>query len=152
MAACSNCGGSEFVWADAVRTGFVGRGKLALRSRGELALGTRICRACGHADLFLRDLAILKEPHRWKEGEFRPHVAAPSAPPPAPAAAPRAEPALAPVAVPAVEPPEPVAVAPMPPDVPATETGESSPAEPKKVPRRRSPTKSKAPSPAIIHD
>ncbi len=152
MAVCSNCGGSEFVWADAVRTGFVGRGKLALRSRGELALGTRICRTCGHADLFLRDPTILKEPHRWKEGEFRPHVAHSTAPPPVAAAAFVAEPVPTPVAVTAESPPEPVRAPPTPPEAPAAATGESSPADPKRVPRRRSPAKSKSSSPALIHD
>ncbi|MCI4362384.1 MAG: hypothetical protein L3J77_04235 [Thermoplasmata archaeon] len=104
---CSNCGASDFVWANELKTGSVGGGTLSLRSRGEIPLGTRICRVCGHADLFLRDLAILHQPHTWRPGEFvpitpkpvapkptaptHPHAhAAPPPPPPPPAPAPPA--------------------------------------------------------------
>jgi hypothetical protein len=79
---CTNCGASDFVWANDLKTGGLGGGSLSLRSRGELSLGTRICRACGHADLFLKDPAILKMPHTWKPGEFTPITPRPAAPPP----------------------------------------------------------------------
>lgn len=87
---CSNCGASDFVWANELKTGSIGGGSLSLRARGELSMGTRLCRSCGHADLFLKDPSILKMPHTWKPGEFVPIparpavVPAPSAPTPAP--------------------------------------------------------------------
>jgi hypothetical protein len=77
---CSNCGATDFVWANDLKTGTLGGGGLSLRSRGELALGTRICRACGHADLFLKDPAILRMPHTWRPGEFVPITPAPTPP------------------------------------------------------------------------
>lgn len=86
---CSNCGASDFVWANELKTGSIGGGSLSLRARGELSMGTRLCRACGHADLFLKDPAILRMPHTWKPGEFVPipvRPPTPSAPPPPPAA------------------------------------------------------------------
>ncbi|MCI4347914.1 MAG: hypothetical protein L3J97_04765 [Thermoplasmata archaeon] len=79
---CSNCGASDFVWANELKTGLTGGGTLSLRPRGEIPVGTRICRACGHADLFLRELGILHQPNLWRPGEF-----IPIAPKPAPAAA-----------------------------------------------------------------
>jgi hypothetical protein len=70
---CSNCGAGDFVWANDLKTGgAIGGGTLSLRSRGELSLGTRICRSCGHADLFLKDPSILHAPHTWRPGEFVP--------------------------------------------------------------------------------
>ena len=72
MPVCSNCGGSDFVWAENLRTGGLGRGGLSLRSGGELAIGTRVCRGCGHADLFVKDPTVLRQPHTWKPGEFVP--------------------------------------------------------------------------------
>ncbi|MFZ0891737.1 MAG: hypothetical protein WAN77_04970, partial [Thermoplasmata archaeon] len=69
---CSNCGASDFVWANELKTGSLGSGTLSLRPRGELAMGTRICRSCGHADLFLKDPSVLKAPHTWRPGEFVP--------------------------------------------------------------------------------
>jgi hypothetical protein len=78
---CSNCGASDFVWANELKTGLTGGGTLSLRPRGEIPVGTRICRACGHADLFLRELGILHQPNLWRPGEF-----IPIAPKPAPAA------------------------------------------------------------------
>ncbi|MCI4348488.1 MAG: hypothetical protein L3J97_07730, partial [Thermoplasmata archaeon] len=79
---CSNCGASDFVWANELKTGLTGGGTLSLRPRGEIPVGTRICRACGHADLFLRELGILHQPNLWRPGEF-----IPIAPKPAPPAA-----------------------------------------------------------------
>jgi hypothetical protein len=79
---CSNCGASDFVWANELKTGMTGGGTLSLRSRGEIPLGTRICRTCGHADLFLRDLAVLHQPHTWRPGEFVPIVPKTPAPKP----------------------------------------------------------------------
>ncbi|MHB8351766.1 MAG: hypothetical protein ACYDFT_03615 [Thermoplasmata archaeon] len=76
---CINCSGTEFVWAGELKTG--GRfasGPLALRAGGELPLGTRICRSCGHAELFLRDVTVLQSPHHWRPGEFIP-ISAPAA-------------------------------------------------------------------------
>ena len=99
MPVCSNCGGSDFVWAENLRTGTIGRGTLSLRSGGELAFGTRVCRGCGHADLFVKDPTILRQPHTWKPGEFVP----------IPARAPTGDPRLAPAAAP---PPRPVPMAP----------------------------------------
>src|SRR5208282_721446 len=78
---CSNCGASDFVWANELKTGGIGGGSLSLRSRGELALGTRICRSCGHADLFLKDPSVLRMPHTWKPGEFTPITPKPAAAP-----------------------------------------------------------------------
>jgi hypothetical protein len=87
---CSNCGTNDFVWANELKTGtgLAGTGTLSLRTRGEIPLGTRICRTCGHADLFLRDLSILRNPASWRQGEFVPiqskATAKPASPPPAP--------------------------------------------------------------------
>ncbi|MGI0131925.1 MAG: hypothetical protein ACREDK_02335 [Thermoplasmata archaeon] len=117
---CSNCGGNEFVWSNELKTGtgFSGTGTLSLRARGEIPLGTRICRSCGHADLFLRDLTILQKPHTWRPGEFipiqsRPRHAAPTSPhattagsSPTPAAE-TERPALAPIEPPHAPPPLP---------------------------------------------
>ncbi len=142
---CSNCGANDFVWANELKTGMIGRGTLSLRSQGELSLGTRICRACGHADLFLKDPAILRQPHTWRPGEFVPIPAAPSssahhgaphavAPPPAPAASatepsPTAPAPVAPMispspAAPMIPPPPP----PLPADEPAGPLAEATPA------------------------
>ncbi|HEV2428670.1 MAG TPA: hypothetical protein VGV64_02340 [Thermoplasmata archaeon] len=95
MAVCSNCGASDFVWANRLGSGMTGGGGLSLRGRRDAELGTRICRSCGHADLFLRDLELLRSPHRWKPGEFIPinektvrRPAPPLAPTPAPTPAP----------------------------------------------------------------
>jgi len=104
---CSNCGGSDFVWANDLKTGGLGGGSLSLRSRGELSLGTRICRGCGHADLFLKDPAILRMPHTWKPGEFTPISTPPSSAPhhtPHPSAPANASPPPSPPARPAVLP------------------------------------------------
>ena len=70
MPVCSNCGGNDFVWAENLKTGTIGRGTLSLRSGGELAMGTRVCRGCGHADLFVKDPTVLRQPHTWRPGEF----------------------------------------------------------------------------------
>ena len=159
---CSNCGGSDFVWANELKTGSLGGGSLSLRSRGELSLGTRICRACGHADLFLKDPSVLRMPHTWRPGEFTPIVPrAPSPPahhpssaPPAPVAAPVAPPPPVsttppPVATPPPQSAEPVAAAPPPGPPAGTETAPAptametestpAPAQPaKKTTRHRS--------------
>jgi hypothetical protein len=82
MPKCSNCGASDFVWASRVRSGLTGVGGLALRGRREGEIGTRVCRACGHADLFVRDLWLLQAPHLWKPGEFVPMTERPEARPP----------------------------------------------------------------------
>ncbi|HYK93390.1 MAG TPA: hypothetical protein VEY07_05035 [Thermoplasmata archaeon] len=129
---CTNCGGTDFVWANELKTGggMSGGGTLSLRPRGEIPLGTRICRACGHAELFLRDLTLLHQPHTWRAGEFIPivpkskpatpehhgHSAPPPPPPPPPEptpveAMPVESPPSPPAAPPAPEPePSPVAV------------------------------------------
>jgi len=131
---CSNCGASDFVWANDLKTGGLGGGSLSLRSRGELSLGTRICRACGHADLFLKDPSILRMPHTWKPGEFTPitprpaahHAAAApyvTAPPPAPVA-PAAPP---PPPAPPSEPPPPPPLASPPPPPPEALPSEPAP-------------------------
>jgi len=122
---CSNCSGTEFVWANEVKTGTAGG--LSLRPKGEVPIGTRICKNCGHADLFLHDLDLLKKPHLWKPGEFYPISGKASSssetsgstartpspapptptawpPPPGPPAPPSPEPSLAP---PPPEPPAP---------------------------------------------
>jgi hypothetical protein len=133
---CSNCGGSEFVWANDIKTGTIGRGGLSLRAGGELSLGTRVCRGCGHADLFLKDPSILRAPHRWRPNEFvpiptrRPAATTPhatsttSAPPrpspaPAPPVAPPSPPSAPAAPAPAAAPP--VVVTQSPPPPPATE-------------------------------
>jgi hypothetical protein len=98
---CSNCGANDFVWANELKTGMTGGGTLSLRSRGEIPFGTRICRTCGHADLFLRDLAILRQPHNWRPGEF-----VPITPKPAPAKPPAAHAHPPPAPAPPPPPPE----------------------------------------------
>jgi hypothetical protein len=103
---CSNCSGTDFVWVNELRTGTIGRGSLSIRSGGELSLGTRICRNCGHADLFLKDPSVLKMPHTWRPGEFVPIPARPAATPP-PAPTPSTPPAPVPAIVPAPPPPPP---------------------------------------------
>jgi hypothetical protein len=75
---CSNCASTEFVWANEVKTGTAGG--LSLRPKGEAPIGTRICKNCGHADLFLHDLELLKKPHLWKPGEFYPITSKPATP------------------------------------------------------------------------
>jgi hypothetical protein len=104
---CSNCGAGDFVWANELKTGNLSGGTLSLRSRGEIPLGTRICRTCGHADLFLRDLTILHQPHTWRPGEFVPITPKPSAPKPAPTHAHAHPPAAPPPPPPAAPPPTP---------------------------------------------
>jgi hypothetical protein len=80
---CSNCGGTDFLWASELKTGGrLGGGPLSLRAAGELTLGTRICRTCGHADLFLKDVKILHTPQAWRPHEFVPIVSHAAAPPP----------------------------------------------------------------------
>ena len=129
---CSNCGASDFVWANDLKTGSIGGGTLSLRSRGELSLGTRICRACGHADLFLKDPSVLRMPHTWRPGEFVPIPARPAAETPAhahhaaatsPAPAP-AVPSPAPMATPA--PPVAAPAPPPPPPTPPSPEGEGA--------------------------
>lgn len=121
---CSNCGHNEFVWAGELKTGGrLGAGPLSLRLGGELPLGTRICRECGHADLFLKDVSVLKTPHTWKPNEF----VVIAAPPPearasSPAPSPRATPPPVPVPVAASPPPPPA-----PPPEPAPEPGDLPP-------------------------
>lgn len=123
---CSNCNGTDFVWANELKTGMTGA-SLSLRARGEVPLGTRICRTCGHADLFLRDISILHQPHNWRPGEFVPIVAKSSAPKPShPAHAPEvtAPPAPAPAPAPQASPP------PAPPPPPPPPPAEPAPATP----------------------
>ena len=134
MVGCSNCGGSDFVWAGRVRSGLTGAGRLALRGRGEAEFGTRICRTCGHADLFVRDLALVRSPHRWKPGEFGPvpdEIAPrrPMATPPATAPIPSTP--VAPVETPPAAP----AVRPIPPapPIPSTEPRPAPPPTPMAV-------------------
>src|SRR5208283_1638390 len=131
---CSNCGASDFVWANDLKTGGLGGGSLSLRARGELSLGTRICRSCGHADLFLKDPSVLRMPHTWKPGEFTPITPRPSPPAAhhpghiAPVATPAPPPAVAPVQAPAPPPPPPPEVGPAPAPPPATPDRKRSPA------------------------
>ncbi len=144
MPVCSNCGSEEFVWTESLRTGSIGRGSLSLRSGGELPLGARICRGCGRADLFLKDLTVVRDPQKWAKGEFVPLApaaspASPISPPPRPTAGP-----LVPSELPAPAPlPLPTAQAAVP-EPPVT--------EPKRVPRRRAAPRSKAAAPALSHD
>jgi len=174
---CSNCGGSDFVWAENLRTGTIGRGTLSLRSGGELALGTRVCRGCGHADLFVKDPTILRQPHTWRPGEFvpippRPTITLPSQPaaptspapgpsPPAPAAPGGTTPPAAgrpaeAAALPAPPPPpESPGAAPEPTPGPAptadVETEAKRAGGPKR-PSRRKGAKAKPPNPAILQE
>ncbi|MFZ0830435.1 MAG: hypothetical protein WAN40_04790, partial [Thermoplasmata archaeon] len=67
---CTNCGSSDLVWAPEVKSGTIGSGSISLRGRGELPLGARICRQCGHAELFLHDLSVVRNPSAWRPGEF----------------------------------------------------------------------------------
>jgi hypothetical protein len=124
---CTNCSGNDFVWANELKTaaGMGGGGGLSLRPRGEVPLGARICRTCGHAELFLRDLALLHQPQSWKPGEFipiphKPRTAAPAhhghtTPEPA-GVTPPLEPAPTPATAPIPEAPSPPAPAPMEPE------------------------------------
>ena len=165
---CSNCSGTDVVWSNELKTGMTGGGTLSLRARGEIPLGTRICRTCGHADLFLRDISILHQPHNWRAGEFIPIVSKPVAKPaghhagtghvaptvpatPAPIATP-APPPAAPSAAPPPPPPPPMAPAPDPePIAPAPMASEPDPApppmaDPAPVADAPSAAKSKAPA------
>ncbi|MCI4336418.1 MAG: hypothetical protein L3K17_04375 [Thermoplasmata archaeon] len=119
---CTNCSGNDFVWANELKTagGMGSAGGLSLRPRGEVPLGARICRTCGHAELFLRDLALLHQPASWKPGEFIPIPHKPKAAP-APAHHPHSAPE-------APAPPEP-APTPTPAGLPAPE-GPSPPPTP----------------------
>jgi hypothetical protein len=182
MPVCSNCGGSDFVWAENLRTGTIGRGTLSLRSGGQLPLGTRICRGCGHADLFVKDPTILRQPHTWRPGEFvaipprtpveaRPPAPAPSPPPvlatrppnpppPGPAATePRSAPSPAapapPAPAPTAAPSSSTPVAPTAPAAAAASAPSAPEAEPsgeRKRPSRRKGTKAKPPSPTILQE
>jgi len=127
---CSNCGASDFVWANDLKTGGLGGGSLSLRARGELSLGTRICRACGHADLFLKDPSILRMPHTWKPGEFTPIAPRPAAPAAHHAAHPAATPAPAPAPAPSPATPAPVPAPAPSPFAPAPSTPQVPPAPP----------------------
>ena len=139
---CSNCGGIEFVWSNELKTGtgLSGTGTLSLRPRGEIPLGTRICRSCGHADLFLRDLTILQKPHTWRPGEFIPIQSKPKhgapAPAPQPAGSGHATAAHAAAAPPLLPPPPPSPpAAPMTPPSPPEPMPATEPApEPEPVP------------------
>lgn len=146
MPVCTNCGSEEFLWTDAVRTGSLTRSSLALRPGGELALGARLCRGCGHADLFVKDVAILRDPQRWSPGEF---VVVPPGTPSHLVPPPWLEPP---------PPPRPTSTA-----VSATPAERTAPgaepvlepaptAEPKRTPRRRSAPKAKGEGPPLIHD
>ncbi len=164
MPVCSNCGGNDFVWAENLKTGTIGRGTLSLRSGGELAIGTRVCRGCGHADLFVKDPTILRQPHTWKPGEFVPITPRPASGPrpadpapvmpvptptsPAPPSAPAPAPEVGPPAAPALSgaPDSGAGVGSGTSASPTTEAGEAGP----KKPARRKNAKSKPPSTAIL--
>jgi len=168
---CSNCGGNDFVWAENLKTGGLGRGGLSLRSGGELAIGTRVCRGCGHADLFVKDPTVLRQPHTWKPGEFVPILPRPTGPQKPPETAPVP---AAPVAVPPhAAPPQPALVKPPPPAPPPTAapaaavaTGTPAPPESppataeaagegdaaRKRPSRRKGTKAKPSAPPLVHE
>lgn len=128
---CTNCGSTDFVWAGELKTGGrLSAGQLSLRHGGELPLGTRICRTCGHADLFLRDTRILQAPHEWKPGEFVPIRTQPppaTSPPTRPIAPTPAVPMPLPEPAPTLAPPPPPPTAPEPPMAP-TPTMSSEPA------------------------
>ena len=127
---CTNCGAGDFVWVNDLKTGSLGGGTLSIRSRGELALGTRVCRACGHADLFLKDPSVLRMPHTWKPGEF---VPIPSRPASAGDAHGHHAPAAAPPSAPVAAPPAPASPPPPPPE-PAAEPMAPSPPPPEPRP------------------
>jgi hypothetical protein len=124
---CSNCGASDFVWANDIKTGGIGGGTLSLRSRGELSMGTRICKACGHADLFLKDPSVLRMPHTWRPGEF---VPIPSNPAPSGHHAHHASESAGPVSNPPSSTP-PIAPTPPPPMEPPMETPPPPPPPPR---------------------
>lgn len=165
---CTNCGGNDFVWANELKTGTSVTGatsNLSLRSRGEIPLGTRICRACGKAELFLRDLTILHRPHLWKQGEFVPiqtkaaakepehhgHAAPPPAAPAPPASSPMpADPPVLPAPPPPPAPePEPSApAAPAEPAPSAVELAAMSPSPPLRRPMHGSAPPAPPPAPA----
>lgn len=132
MPVCVNCGGGDFLWLDTLRTGGFGNKTLSLRSKGALPLGTRICRGCGHADLFLKDPSVLKDITIGKDPEFR---SVPGALGDLPAA-------------PAMAPP----VATTPPAVAWSEEAEPTAALAKKPARRKLPPKAKQGGPPLILD
>jgi hypothetical protein len=147
---CVNCGASDFVWVNDIKTGSIGGGTLSLRSRGELALGTRICRSCGHADLFLKDPTILRMPHTWRPGEFVPIPArAPSPPANHPPAAPTPAPASPRAATAPPSPPIPTGPAPPPPppEMKPAAPSPSPPAPPTLAPASPSPSPTEATAP-----
>ena len=134
---CTNCNGTDFVWANELKTGMTGA-SLSLRTRGEIPLGTRICRTCGHADLFLRDISILHQPNLWRPGEFIPIVPKPAThasshhathhapePPSAPVIAAGPEAPMAPPPPPPPEPVEAMAAVPDPPPAAMSEDAAS---------------------------
>ena len=141
---CSNCGANDFVWANDLKTGgSLSAGTLSLRPKGELSMGTRICKSCGHADLFLKDPAILKAPHTWRPGEFVPipptqptshhhahkdaesPAAAPMPPPPTPM-----DPGAPPAPAPSLTPPPPPPPPPPAPEMSPSPMGEGAPSSP----------------------
>ena len=182
VAVCSNCGGSDFVWAENVKTGGLGRGGLSLRSGGELAIGTRVCRGCGHADLFVKDPTVLRQPHTWRPGEFvpipprsggpgRPSTSGPTSSGPGPSAGPA--PSGSPVPMTPPVPPNPApsaapgpstssapspgpAEGPVPTATPEPASPDVPPGEPAeagaKKPARRRSSKPKATNPPVIHE
>ncbi|HUJ78230.1 MAG TPA: hypothetical protein VLX64_04395 [Thermoplasmata archaeon] len=150
---CTNCNGTDFVWVNELKTGGVtGTGSLSLRPRGEIPLGTRICKTCGHAELFLRDVSILHSPHLWRPSEFIPIPGRPKPPAtlvhhahaaePAPSAPAPMEP-MAPPPPPPPPPPEPV---PEPPVEPAP-VAEPAAEEPPAVAAEAAPDSAPAPAP-----
>ena len=141
MPVCVNCGGGDFVWADSLHTGGLGRRTLSLRARGDLPLGTRVCRGCGHADLFLKDVSVLKELSPGTTGDFQPLPAALSGAPSSGSS--RTSDSLPPSVADASD---------RTPAVPWSEGAEPSPPEVKKPPRRRGPAKGKTTGPPLILD
>ena len=153
---CSNCGASDFVWANDLKTGTMGRGELSLRRGGELSLGTRICRQCGHADLFVKDPSVLRQPHTWRPGEFVPlppatspakTPSAPSAPHPAAPTPGLTPPPPVPSPVPPPSDPAPVAPAPAPPPPPPPAAPELAPRPDSEAAGTTSPPSENAPAP-----
>jgi hypothetical protein len=139
LPACPHCGGNDFVWTNAVRAGRFGRASVLLRSGRAVPLETRICRGCGHADLFVAEPGAVAPGDLWDE---KPSTEVVSAPTPK-------EERLAPAA-PAV--PEPLApVSPLAEAAAWSEVNEPAVPEKKRVNRRRAVAKKSA-GPSLIHD
>ena len=77
MSKCPKCAGTDVVWVNDLKT-YKGTspGVLSLYAgtlRSEGVFKAKVCRGCGYSELYLKDLAFLKEPsHPFPEGYVTP--------------------------------------------------------------------------------